>query len=405
MSELTENDMPIYPSILESPNVYNRCHTNCAIIPNFDYVIKQVTMKANPADIEKPYIEIRPPPSEQAKNTITFKNINFQLDKMLLFYTPLHSVPNIGNVEGEIHLEFISQSSVASYAKRIVLSVLCVQGEDNQVVSDFLGNVTSNLNGNQEVELQVNYSGGFNLDSMIPKSNYYFYKPNSMKEQYRRVGSSRRDPTSLPSRKTSGDDKFYMLVYDKPISLNDTVIQVLRKNRKIKVIPNDNSSFRGKIYYYNRNTASGSSGFGSGDGNRLIPLGNGYQMNCQYNEDQVDTTENDNGEGEDEDEEYENISLFNRITVLVSIVPVTMIVLIILVQTSGIIPNNLLSLGVGMKLLVFILFGLFVAIMVLLFMKLYTIALIVGVVILGVFLIYMTYQTFKIGDLINKIGS
>lgn len=398
MSELTENDMPIYPSILETPNVYNRCHANCTIIPNFDYVIKQVIMKANPGDIEKPYIEIKPTPAEQAKNTITFKNINFQLDKMLLFYTPLHSVQTIGNVEGEIHLEFISQSSVASYAKRIVLSMLCVKGTDNQVVSEFLGNITSNLNGNQSVELQVNYNGGFNLDSMIPKSNYYFYKPNSMKEQYRRIGSSRRDPTSLPARKTSGDDKFYMFVYEKPISLNDTVIDVLRRNRKIQIEPNDNSSFRGKIYYYNRNTASGSSGFGSGDGDRLIPLGNGYQMSCQYNKDQDDanTFDEDGDEDGDEDDD-DKISLFNRITVLVSIVPVTMIVLLILIQTSGIIPNNFLTSGWMMKLLVFVLFALFVAIMVLLFMKFYTIALILGIIILGFFLIYMLFQTYKIG--------
>lgn len=404
MPELTENDMPIYPSILETPNVYNRCHANCTIIPNFDYVIKQLIMKASPSDIEKPYIELKPPPSEQMKNTITFKNINFQLDKMLLFYTPLHSVQSIGNVEGEIHLEFISQSSVASYAKRLILAIMCVKGTDNQVVSDFLGNVTSNLNGNQDVELQVNYNGGFNLDSMIPKSNYYFYKPNSIKEQYKRIGSSRRDPLSLPAKKTNGDDKFYMFVYEKPISLNDTVVQVLRRNRKIKVVPNDNSSFRGKIYYYNRNATSGSSGFGSGDGHRLIPLGNGYQMSCDYNEDQGgddDVNENDDEEDNDKDDTV----LFNRITVLVSIVPVTMIVLIILIQTSGIVPNNLLTSGWKMILLVLLLFGLFIAIMILLIMKLYIPALITGLVILGVFLIYMIYQTFNLGERINNMVS
>lgn len=339
INNLSEADMPIYPSILEDPSAYGRCNTNCNIVPSFDYMITKASADINPSDIEQPYIVINPDYTEKKRNKIFFKNKEYELDKIVLFFSPQHRINNLQNVEAEIHIEFASYGTIASYAKRVVLGIPVITGSDNSIASDFIGKITSEITSKNPKNIQVMYPNGINMDSLLPKSNYYFYQPNSIKEYFEILGSSRKRAT--PLRKTKNKN-FYMLVYEKPISLDSSIIEVLRKLRRIKITPNDNSEVRGKIYY-------SSNEFGAqirtNDNDLLIPMGNGYQIHCEHSGND-DTTESDNKDDPfkldllDDDDDEEGKGSINRVTVIVCIIPILLLIFFILAQTSGLIENT-----------------------------------------------------------------
>lgn len=287
VSSDTDSNMPKYPSIIEGPRVYNRCQSNCSVIPRFNSTITQINVKTNPTNIEEQYISIRPTDSERQNIKLAFKHSEYTLDKILVFFGTQHKLESTPGADGEIHLQFTS-STISSYAGKVTLVVQYAVGTSDRVVSDFLSKITEEIKDGSQQQFSISYQMGFNMGSFIPdQSKYFFYKPQSIEERYKRRGSSK-----IVNAQNRSVNNFYVVIYESVLGLDRSVVSMLKQRQKIQMIPNDNSGYRNKIYYSNHHF--GSSVEGGEDKDTNISLGNGYTISCERNLEE--TT------GEDEDE-------------------------------------------------------------------------------------------------------
>ena len=277
----SSSNMPKYPSIIEGPRVYNRCHSNCSVMPKFNSTITQINVKTDPSNIEEQYITIRPTDSERQNIKLSFKHSDYTLDNILVFFGTEHKITSLSGADGEIHLQFTS-STISSYAGKVSLVVQYTTGTSDRVVSDFLSKVIEEIkDGNGNQQMSISYETGFNMGSFIPdQSKYFFYKPQSIEEKYMRKGNTKIVPAENRSV-----NNFYVVVYESLLGLDKSIVDILKRKQKIQIIPNDNSGYRNKIYYSNHHFGSSVEGGEEKDAN--ISLGNGYTISCEKNIEEV----------------------------------------------------------------------------------------------------------------------
>lgn len=255
---------PVYPSRFKAPTYYNSCGNTC------DHVFmkqEQITgcNVIKSVKTTSPYISITP---DQTENTIVqFKGKKYKLKSILVFYAPVHELSKTSKTPfAEMHIEFISVNAASTYGERLTIAVQLTKGSSSGTASNFLKLILDKSGDRDDRTIHVDLQEAVVLNSLLSEKNkgYFYYHPQSSNETLQFVKSSRKIagyPATI--------EKFFVLVYEDMLDIDEEVIDALLKNQKVKFIANDNPI--SDIFYWHPDKANKLSG---------TNFGQDYDMQC-----------------------------------------------------------------------------------------------------------------------------
>lgn len=149
-------------------NTSNMCNFKCNI--SFSYPLTSII-----AQKKKKYIEIKPS-DLSAKPNVTFNNIKYTSNNILLFNTPIHTYLEDASIVAELVIVHLKENS-SNEKLYICMPIRAVSS--NQFNNGVLSRVIKEVKNDDGGGIQIDLSN-FKFSNFIPKTTYYNYKGSTI---------------------------------------------------------------------------------------------------------------------------------------------------------------------------------------------------------------------------------